>query len=201
VFVAVPFAVVVAVLATLVWASTYDPICHQACGGLAAIRGKGVTELGSFTSPEGEHFIAVQVTFRPGGEFGYWFSLFNEGSFGVTITNVGGPPNRFDPIPVTRVAIQTAPGGGSGSATAPFHPFSLAPHSSQEADVFVTHQMRGCIEEGGALEFGSIPITYRFLGITQHTTVSLPESFSVVGETGSTCPNGSGFTPPRRTRS
>ncbi|MFL5798343.1 MAG: hypothetical protein ACJ77A_10480 [Actinomycetota bacterium] len=186
--VAAPVVLLVAVLATLAWASTYDPLCHRPCGGVAAVRGDGVTDVGLFTSPEGDEFSAVRVAFRPGGEFGYWFSLLDDGSFGITITAIGAPANRFDQLPIAGVQIQPPESGGTAKSTLrPFHPFSLAPRSRQAVDVFVTVRMRGCLDAHTVLGFGSIQVTYRFLGITQHTSVFLPESFEVTGPPGATC--------------
>jgi hypothetical protein len=142
-----------------------------------------VINQGGFTSPDGDEFTAYRVPFRPGGTFSVWFSLILDRGPGITITHIGWPPRAGDSLPIARVQVQ--PWGTLGTSPrtlTPFRPFSLGP--GVEVDVLATIRMRGCEPAHSSLGFGSMPVTYRFLGITQHTTVFLPESIEVVGPTG-----------------
>jgi len=142
-----------------------------------------VESLGNFNAPTGFDFSEVRVRHERGGRFRVLFTLSNEGPMGVTITRIGpGPETEEWGLPF--VSMTTAPIGGRER---PFRPFSLAGRGKHFVDVRVTVQMKGCLSPDTSTSLRAVPITYRVLGFTRHTTVYLPESIEVVGSPGETC--------------
>ena len=179
----------IAVLALLLlgfglFLANYDPLCHEVCTGVSGVHGSTVTRLGEFVAPNGETFTAYRSQHVPGRKFSFWVTLSNQGPWGVTIIGVGSRALRFDPLAVERVQIQPETGNPHLRA---FRPFSLAPHDREFVDVLVTMRMRGCLGEGSQTTIGSVPVTFRVLGITRHTTVFLPDSITLVGRRGVHC--------------
>jgi hypothetical protein len=161
--------------------SNYDPICHATCTGVGGVIGNTVTNLGSYTSPQGEDFTAYRVDYVAGGGFSYWFTLSNQGPFGITIIGIGGDT----PSDVTRIERVQVQSNGTDHPVA-FHAFSLAP--DEFVNVLVTVRMAGCLEERSATTVGSVPVSFRILGIARSTTVYLPEAVEVTGRPGERCP-------------
>jgi hypothetical protein len=179
-------AVAILLTSAVAFLANYDPLCHQQCGGISGVSGPTVQLLGNFTSPTGDDFSAWRVMHSPGQEFSFWLTLSNEGPVGITVTRVGDAPQQFDRFSVVRV--QTQPESGQPPLR-DFRPFSLKPSSNEVMDVLVTMRMQSCVEGGTSYQFGSIPVTYRVLGITRRTTVFLRSSIAVTGAPGTTCPN------------
>jgi hypothetical protein len=176
----------VAILATAMglFLTNYDPLCHQDCTGFGGASGPTVRRLGDFTAPSGESFTAYRAQHVPGKELRIVFTLSNEGPFGITITHVGFGPGYLHWLSMERV--QTRPESGNQSLS-PFRPFSLS--AREYVDVFVTLRMTGCLGQSTQTQIGSIPVTFRVLGFTRHTTVSLPESIVVAGRRDVQCPH------------
>ncbi len=174
-------------IAAVVFVSTYDPICHgtSGCTGIGGANGPTMKNLGQFTSPTGENFSAFSLDHHPGDTFRLFFTLSDQGPFGITITRIGWTNPTYSPyFSVARVGANRE----RGTATfPPFHPFSLSGHGGEYIDVAVTVRLRGCLVDGGGTSISDIPITYRFLGFTHHTTVYLPETIQITG-TARHCP-------------
>jgi len=147
------------------------------------VRGPTVTANRDATDPEGEGFTEAFVTHRVGSTFTYEFTLTNRGRHPVTVTAIGDhDPNT--PWSITRVTL--APGDGRIGPVKPFQPFVLSP--DHPIDVSITNLMRGCVTPHSTRFFGSIPITFRYLGFMHHTTLLLPFLISVAGARGEHCP-------------
>jgi hypothetical protein len=184
---AIVVAFVIVAGAVWFWAS-YDPLCHEPCGGVSGVHGPGVARLGSITSPQGESFNAYRLELRQGQEFSFWVTLSNKGPFDVTVARIGVAQAEFQNLPVVRVQMESPANalGASPAALVPFRPFSLGSHE-QSPSIYVTMQLAQCFDEGTSTTIGSIPVSYRFLGLTHHTTVFLYSSIEVTGTPGTSC--------------
>jgi hypothetical protein len=169
-------------IGTGIYVATYDPICPGPCTGISGVHGTNVTDLGSYTSPRGESFEAYRAELRTGQVFSFWVMLENDGPFGVTIVHIGDESRPFEVLSVLRTEIAPEM---ADVPLQPFQPFSLAPHESYR--VLVTMRLLRCLDEGTSMTVASVPVTYRVLGITHHTTVHTNTSVEVVGQRGVDC--------------
>jgi len=167
-----------------VYVVRYQPLCTTfSCSGVSGVHGPTVRSNRSTTDPEGESFTAAVVTHQVGRTFTYEFTLTNQGRHPVTVTAIGAGPGSWYRL-WSPVQVTMAPDIGNGPAR-PFRPFVLSARNPM--DISVTDEMRGCITANSSSGFGSIPITYRYLGFTHHTRLLLPFSISVVGARGENC--------------
>jgi len=167
-----------------VFVANYDPVCGN-CGGVGGVQGPGAKDLGSYTSPRGESFNAYSVDLVPGKQFSFWFTLTNPDHLPVTITHIGAAPQPYDTFRVARVQIQSA-NLGNAPLTA-FRPFALSGPYKDFVNVLVTMQMRRCLSSGGYTEFGSIPVSFKVLGVPRHTDVYLLSTIRLVGTSAVPC--------------
>ena len=160
----------------------YQPLCTTfRCGGISDVRGPTVTANRDATDPAGEGFTEAFVTHRPGSTFTYEFTLTNQGGHPVTVTAIGDR-DPHAPWSITRMTM--VPDGRNGPVK-PFRPFVLAPRNP--VDISITNLMRGCVPMHSTTFFGSIPITYRYLGFAHHTTLLLPFLINVEGARAENC--------------
>ena len=168
----------------VVFVANYDPVCGN-CGGIGGVHGPGVKDLGYYSSPHGESFNAYGVDLVPGKEFSFWFTLTNPDHVPVTITHIGATPQPYDTYRVTRVQIQDA--NRANPPLTAFRPFELSGPYKDFMNVLVTMQMRRCMSSGGSTQFGSIPVTFKVMGIPRHTDVYLMSTIRLEGQKGVPC--------------
>ncbi len=173
---AVAFTVALVASGAGLFVARYQPLCSPAtCAGAGGAWGSTVHQTGD---------SAARVVFRSGAEFSLGFTLSSQGPLGVTVTEIGrqlsGPSMRVVAVRIASSTVRTFPPRGR-----PFHPFSLT--RADPTDVVVTLRLEGCMASGTSILLGSMPMSYRVLGIAHHAWVPLPVSLTVVAARGATC--------------
>ena len=128
----------------------------------------------------GEEFRVVRPAV--GTRLGAVLGLTNDGPFAVEVLDVGlpFPPYYFD----EPGAFASQARGGVGLPYGPLEPFTLEPDRSR--DVGVTFRVAGCpqgdsVASPGTLGLQSVPVTWRFLGITRTTDVPVGYAGTIEG--------------------
>jgi hypothetical protein len=158
--------------------TNYDPICHSNCTGGSVAFGPGMRSVGSVISPESDDVSLSRIDHQPGRTFIVGFPLESSGPIGVTIEQIGLPHAPGSALRFRTVEFASEQGNPVRDRR-PFHPLALPPNDI--FDVFVTYEMRGCMEAGTGTTLSAIPIEFRVLGATRHTTIDLPVEVDVSG--------------------
>jgi hypothetical protein len=164
--------------------ANYDPFCHLSCTGSFGFTGTGVRDLGAFFTPNGDSFEAYRGTVHAGSQFADLFTLSNQGPLSIDILGIATQGPWSTRLRVVRVTV--APLTGPFPRERVFSPFTLAPQ--QFVDVRLTVEMRGCLTNDESLLPMGVPITYRVLGFTHHTTVYGNASIQLVHDPAVACP-------------
>jgi len=167
---------VLAVAVVAAWGvANYQPL-RTDTGGASGATGRGVAERGEFLLPDGRTLTAFDVAASEGSTFSFWFSIENDGPFGVTLSRIGLEPGRSGGFPIVRVMANPRLKDQDLRA---FHPMSLAP--GHAVDLQATIRVMHCPPAGKRVTFAQMPVTFRVLGVARHTTLELPETLTVKG--------------------
>jgi hypothetical protein len=160
-----------AVAAGGAWVANYEPLRWE----FASSPPRGSDDLGSFTSPHQDSFQAVGVTCHAGRPVTFGFTLYNQGSIGITVTQLFTAGRAYAGDLLTFQDPRIGPGSGTDNhlmngRLEPFRPFSLAPHHFRR--IAISAVMHRC--EGGVLSVSSTEMVFRVLGFTRHQEVYFP---------------------------
>jgi hypothetical protein len=179
----VVIVVSIALAVGLGWVSNVEPLERGHSG--FPIHDPAVRSTSRYVNAFGAFGLVNTVRVNPGASFRYDVTITNEGSFLVTITEIGIPQGGQISRRAVAVAFDHYP-GGTPRALVLFSPFRLEP----DADAFIEMEVRvgddACLDRDGYMVWSSEPVTYKILGITRHSDVNTGTEIRVKGTDGPT---------------
>ena len=161
------------VTATVLWASTIDPIAVGSTGFAPYWTDDGaVVERRYDAAPiDGTGFTYYAAVERVGAPLTFAISIRNDGPAPITIRSVGGSEGGIvemhavaaDTDPMAGKISGRPPIGGVNGGIAPFAPFGLAPDA--EAIVYLEATMTECNARGIVTTLAEVPIDYTVFGV------------------------------------
>ncbi len=129
-------------------------------------------------APTGQRFTQYEVVVPAGGSFFYDFWIHNDSPFPVTVTRVGWQDEPW---------TATAWLGPTEEGDPRFRPpYTIPAHD--HATVRVQLEGVPCIEPATSLGFGTVPVSFRLLGLVpRETRIVLPMTIILVGPRGQVC--------------
>jgi hypothetical protein len=188
--VAVALVLVTMVVAGFVYVANYAPLAR---GSGILTGGRVVPDYGLIRADRTlENVLGYEfrmINPRPGDGLGIGFGLSNRGRFAVEIVGIGMPYSSnllLSAHAIVDVRAYRAPDQPAATQWEPFRPFVLKP--GQARDVAVTGRFPACPggvaptnHSGGVSSIMTVPVRYRFLGISHTQNVQLDFAVSVEG--------------------